>query len=227
MTKLAVFFPYFGAKFMRAPKYPEPLHDTIVEPFAGAAGYSVRHFARRVLLIDASEKICGIWRYLIAAKSSEIAALPLLAPGEDVQTLRVPQEAQWLIGFWCNAGSAAPARRLGRASNRRSGAWGEYVRARLAGQVDHIRHWRVMHGDYSQAPDIEATWFIDPPYEKHGRYYPHRISDFAKLAAWCRLRRGQTMVCESAGATWLPFEPITTVVGASHNRSTEVLWCSS
>ena len=224
MPSLAIFFPYFGAKYMRAPHYPAPTRDLIIEPFAGAAGYSVRHYEHDVLLIDASEVICGVWDFLIRASGSEILELPLLSPGDDVQALVIPQEAKWLLGFWCNAGSATPKRRLGRASNRRSGAWGEHVRGRLAQQVDRIRHWRVRCGDYSTAPDVPATWFVDPTYEHQGRHYPHHVTDFAKLASWCHSRRGQVLVCESEGATWLPFEPVTTVVGATHRRTTEVLW---
>lgn len=25
-----------------------------------------------------------------------------------------------------------------------------------------IKHWQIINDDYSAAPDIEATWFIDP-----------------------------------------------------------------
>lgn len=43
MTKaLKPFWRYYGGKYRAAPRYPVPLHRTIVEPFAGAAGYSLR-----------------------------------------------------------------------------------------------------------------------------------------------------------------------------------------
>jgi hypothetical protein len=93
--------------------------------------------------------------------------------------------------------------------------------------VSRIRHWLVIEGDYSVAPDIEATWFVDPPYERAGRYYVHgsRGIDYARLAAWCRARRGQAIVCEAAGATWLPFRAL----GSFHSspaskRSEEAVW---
>lgn len=227
MTRLAVFFPYFGAKYMRAPKYPAPMHDLIIEPCAGAAGYAVRHHTKQVLLIDANEKVCGVWDYLIRASAEEIMTLPLLEPGQDIHALSVIQEAKWLMGFWCNSGSATPKRRLGRASNRRSGAWGAFVRERLARQVDSIRHWRVQHGDYSIAPDVTATWFVDPTYQEQGRHYPNRITDFDALAVWCKSRKGQVLVCESQGATWLPFAPVTTVAGSTHRITQEMLWTSN
>lgn len=210
---------------MRAPKYPAPLYDTIIEPFAGAAGYSVRHYSHKVILVDASESICGIWDFLIHASVAEIRALPLLEPGADVRDLAIPQEAKWLLGYWCAPGAATPRWHVVRASHRlKSGTWNEHIRDRLAAQVDSIRHWRVVHGDYTGCPDTEATWFVDPPYVDQGKHYRNRITDYGALAAWCQTRPGQTMVCESLGATWLPFEPVTTVDGASHRKTTEVLW---
>jgi hypothetical protein len=223
--KLGVFFSYFGGKFMRSPHYPAPLHDTIVEPFAGAAGYATRHYQRKVILVDASPYVAGVWRFLIASSPADILALPLMQPGQDVNSLPICQEARWLLGFWINQGSSVPKRTMGgRASNRQFGTWGEKPRERLAAQVGLIKHWRFIEGDYSAAPNIAATWFIDPPYADQGKQYPKQVQNFAALADWCRARQGQVMVCESEGANWLPFKPITTVAGATHRVTTEMLW---
>lgn len=43
---LRPFFTYFGAKWRAAPHYPPPTHPTVIEPFAGAAGYALRHHTR-------------------------------------------------------------------------------------------------------------------------------------------------------------------------------------
>lgn len=223
--KMRVFFPYFGAKFMRAPKYPAPRCEHIIEPFAGAAGYSIRHNAREVTLIDASHYVAGVWDFLIRATERDILSLPIMSPGDDVVDLPIHQEAKWLLGFWVNQGSSVPKRTMGgRASNRKFGTWGVEPRARLAGQVGQIKHWKITHGDYREAPDVDATWFIDPPYQTQGKQYPSQIDDFNALADWCKSRAGQVMVCEAADATWLPFEPVTTVAGSSHRISTEMLW---
>ncbi len=169
--------------------------------------------------------MCGVWRYLIGATAADIMALPLMEPGQDVKDLAICQEAQWLLGFWINQGSSVPKRTMGgRASNRKFGTWGEQPRARLAHQVGLIKHWRIIEGDYTIAPDGPATWFIDAPYADQGKQYPKQVQDFAALAAWCQSRSGQVMVCESEGAKWLPFKPITTVAGASHRITTEMLW---
>ena len=220
-----VFIPYFGGKFMRAPHYPKPIHKTIVEPFCGAAGYSVRYSHLDVILIDKSEYICGVWDYLINATSDELMRLPLMSQGDDVNDLDIPQEAKWLLGFWINQGSTMPKRTMGgRLSNRKFGTWGEAPRSRLAEQVNSIRHWKIIHGDYTLAPNVEATWFIDPPYQEQGKQYKHQIDDYSNLAEWCKNRTGQALVCESEGADWLPFRKITTVAGATHRITTEVLW---
>lgn len=43
MNKLKPFFTYFGGKYRIAPRYPKPQYNTIIEPFAGSAGYSLRY----------------------------------------------------------------------------------------------------------------------------------------------------------------------------------------
>jgi site-specific DNA-adenine methylase len=62
---LRPFLRYYGGKWSLAPSYPEPRFATIIEPFAGAAGYSLRYADRRVTLVEKYPVIAGIWRYLI------------------------------------------------------------------------------------------------------------------------------------------------------------------
>jgi hypothetical protein len=85
----------------------------------------------------------------------------------------------------------------------------------------------LIEGDYTQAPDVDATWYIDPPYRgRAGALYRHgsRDIDYAALGAWCKERAGQVIVCEGEGADWLPFERLADVVGVSGKRSGEVVW---
>jgi hypothetical protein len=208
MRKLWPFFCYYGGKWRAAPHYPAPQYQTVIEPFAGAAGYATRYHSRSIVLADANPLITNLWRYLIKVSAQEVRALPLVV--EHVDDLAVCQEAKHLIGFWLNkATSGSPRKRP--ASWMRSGVrpnsyWGEAVRDRIASQVDFIRHWRVVDGDYSNTPAIEGTWFVDPPYANAaGAMYLHKVTDYERLAEWCRARRGQLIVCENSGATWLPF----------------------
>lgn len=214
------FFSFYGGKWRAAPHYPRPFDPAhlVVEPFAGSAGYSVRHEAPYVLLIDRDPFIVGTWDFLIRAKRTEILKLPLLRGDQTTDDLRVPQEAKWLIGWWCNSGSSQPKKRLGSWARKISAGgewktkgqvyWNEMVRARIAEQVRHIRQWRVRQGTYRDAPDVRATWFVDPPYVEAGRYYRFREVDYADVASFVRSRGGLVIACEHEGAKWLPFKPL-------------------
>jgi hypothetical protein len=83
--------------------------------------------------------------------------------------------------------------------------WGREIRQRIADMLPLFRGWRIIEGDYTKAPNIEATFFVDPPYQSTGdRYQPGaRDLDFAKLGEWCLRRKGQVIVCERFDATWL------------------------
>jgi len=225
---LRPFWTYYGGKWMIAGRYPAPEHSVIVEPFAGAAGYATRYYFADVRLFDVDPKIVGMWSYLIRVTPRELLALPDLAPGETVHDLQVPQEARWLIGFWLDNGKARPNKQASkwmRDGGRPDSFWGEFVRRRLAAQVGFIRHWKVTHGSYESIPDMRATWFVDPPYtSKAGRNYTHDAVDFEHLGKWCRARRGQTIVCEAAGASWLPFSRFGV---AGRNDAGEVYWTQS
>lgn len=229
---LRPFFGYYGGKWRDAVKnYPSPEHDMIVEPFAGSAGYSVRHASRRVVLCEIDPYVAGVWRYLIRASAAEILLLPDLEEGETADDLPVPQEARWLVGFWLSRGVSSP--RKSPSSWMRSGVrpgsfWGTRARETIASQVDEIRHWQIFEGDYRECPvNSTATWFIDPPYANAGKHYRFGSGgiDFADLANWCRSRPGQTIVCENDGASWLPFEPLAKVKATRPGgRSSEAIW---
>ena len=222
------FFYYFGGKYRAAVHYPPPQHGTVIEPFAGAAGYSTRYYRKDVLLIDADPVIAGLWNYLISVPASEIRRIPLLDHDQTVDDLvGWPQEARWLVGFWLNAGVNRPRRRPSawmRSGKRPGSYWGERVRESIATQVEKIRHWRVIHGSYEDAPELEATWFIDPPYQKAGKSYVYGSLgiDYGKLGAWCKGRKGQVIVCENHGAEWLPFRPFRDIRGTSGRHRTGV-----
>lgn len=230
-TRLRPFWTYYGGKWRAAPRYPRPIYDTIIEPFAGAAGYALRYPEHKVILVEKNAKVAAVWRYLLRVTSSEVRALPLLGDRQTVDDLGACEEARYLIGFWMNKGAASPCKSPSawmRAGTHASSFWGPQVRDRIAAQVDHIRHWRLIEGDCTDAPDIEATWFIDPPYIGAGQHYPTKVASFASLAEWCRTRTGQVMVCENEGATWLPFEPFLAIKGNESRNggkvSREALW---
>lgn len=230
--RLRPFFGFYGGKWRDTPKhYPAPAHDTIVEPFAGSAGYSVRYADRRVILGEKDPVIYGVWNYLIAASARDILAIPDLEPGQSVADLPVTEEARSLVGLWLNRGVSRP--RTGPSAWMRDGVrpgsfWGERVRQTIARQVDRIRHWQVFNCSYEHLPfSGNATWFIDPPYQKQGKHYHHGAEDidFGALGRWCRTRAGQVIVCENEGADWLPFASLDDVKTTRRSsRSVEVVW---
>lgn len=231
MKSLRPFWRYYGGKWRAAPRYPRPEYPTIIEPFAGAAGYSLRYPDRSVVLVEKYHVIAEIWRWLIGASESEILSVPCVDHVDDLPA-GVSQGARWLVGFCMNDAAASPCRVLsvGRKRKRDSGGmmqgWSAPRRAMIAGQVSAIRHWRVIEGDYSAAPDTEATWFVDPPYQRAGIHYKHPSTaiDFSALGTWCRSRRGQAIVCEATGADWLPFAPFMDAKSWGGRRSAEAIW---
>lgn len=213
--------------------YPAPKHSVIVEPFAGSAGYSLRHHSNRVVLCEIDPTIAGIWDYLIRVSSREIMALPDLQPGSTVDDLNVPAEAKALVGMWLNRGVARPRKspsKWMREKIRPGSFWGDRVRNTIASQLEYIRHWQIFNCSYELAPvDHEATWFIDPPYVGAGHHYTHGSAgiDFGSLAQWSRSRPGQVIVCENEGATWLPFRHLGSFkTTRSGRQSKEVYWLS-
>jgi hypothetical protein len=233
--QLRPFFGYYGGKWATAVKhYPKPDHPTIVEPFAGSAGYSLRYHDRKIVLYDADCIISEVWRYLIRVRPSEILSIPDIAPGGSVDDLRYPQEVKWLVGFWLNRGVSSPRKKPSkwmREGIRPGSFWGDRVRQTIAAQVESIRHWRVYGGPYKNASDEgPATWFVDPPYQVEGSHYRYGSSriDYQFLGLWCKAREGQVIVCENVGASWLPFRHLAATKTTGPGRtSEEAIWLSS
>lgn len=212
--KLHPFFCYYGGKWRAAPHYPKPLREEIIEPFAGAAGYSTRYFDKKITLYDVDPIIVAVWQYLISTPSKDILALPIAVT--KVDDLDICQSAKWLIGFWLNQGCSSPRKSPSKWARMRPNAfWGECVRQRIASQVDYIRHWTIAQCQYSSVPNKDATWFIDPPYQVAGKYYRYNKIDYVSLGSWCVSRMGQVLVCENAGADWLPFKPFRSIAGGT------------
>lgn len=233
MSGLWPFFTFYGGKWRTAPRYPVPVFDVIVEPFAGSAGYAMRYPEKKVLLVDRDPVICETWRYLIGASPQDIFSLPLTWDCPQVRDLDLPVGAQHLIGWWLNKGASGP--RQSPSAWMRSGihpasVWGAEIRQRIASQVDRIKHWRIFHAGYEQLSNGKATWFIDPPYQQAGVHYRFNSKgiDYTHLAEWSKDRQGQVIVCENHGADWLPFQPFQVskgTPGASRTgMSKEVVW---
>ena len=238
---LRPFFPFYGSKWRTASLYGDPRGSTVVEPFAGSAGFSVFWECDDVWLFDIDPVIVGVWDYLIKATKFDFANLPLLSPGQSITDFNISQEAKWLIGFWLNRGSSTPKLTLTEFSARSDKGqmvWGQKAKNRLMEQAGRIKTWRVSQSSYVNIDSCQfgqsCYWFVDPPYVEKGRYYKHRIAacDYSGLADWCKHLPGYGCVCENTGAGWLPFENLSNAKSMRGRSLESVYWigynpCSS
>ncbi len=193
-------FNYFGSKSRIAHLYPAPKHGLIVEPFAGSARYSLYHSDKEIWINDLNPRIYRIWKWLQRATRKDIEQLPELRRGQDLRRIKWLSEVERdLIGFSACRAKAEPGNKLC--------GWAAFtndskrLKFNILEHLEAIRDWR----------NVQATWFCDPPYQFARGRYPENEIDYDELAAWCRSRKGQVIVCEEWGATWLPFRPLTEV----------------
>lgn len=149
VNNLRPVFTFYGGKWRAAPHYPVPRYGTIIEPFAGSAGYSMRYPDRNVVLVEKDPLIAATWRYLLRATEGEVLALPDIAMDQTVDDLDVSPEARLLIGWWLNGGSAQP--------KKRPGAW--MRRQRENGGLG----WTTGGGQLSWGPRVRERSRFTPP----------------------------------------------------------------
>jgi 16S rRNA G966 N2-methylase RsmD len=216
-------FYYYGRKKQIAKYYPKPTFDTIVEPFAGSAAYSLygSNWKKNVFLVEKDERVYAIWDWLVnRATSDEISQMPDLVVGEKSSSFLHVIHAATKMAFQYKTIKVTPV--LAR-------NW-EISKRNMALNLYKIKHWKIILGDYTNAPDICATWFVDPPYRgDSGNGYNHSsgLLDYNKLAGWVYERQGEVICCEGAGADYLPFVPLLTLMGVAGKRSTEMIYYQS
>jgi hypothetical protein len=227
-------FYYFGSKRRVAGFYPPPMYDTIIEPFAGAAAYSMRHLrssaVRRVVLIEKDERVAATWERLLGMTVADLRSLRVPEAGEDT--------SDFLMMTAAASNAISDCSRM-TVTERQPRA----IRSMLRGMEPMLAAARgkveVVCGDYRDAPDVEATWFVDPPYSISGRASagttrPQGVGygngrgaaalDYAELGEWCRERQGQRIVCEQEGAAWLPFQHLRGSRDSMGRMAREVFW---
>jgi hypothetical protein len=226
-------FYYYGGKSGMAMHYPAPEYGCIIEPFAGAAGYSLRHATAdtQVILIEKNWRIAELWERIQRFSVDDVASIQCPPIGERTTE---PLIVAACAGQQFATGIMAGARPDYQVTSRMARDFPK-IQKRIIAALPLIRNWQICCGDAYRAPDMEATWFIDPPYWVHpdrkgtnGDGYSEGASaiDFPKLGSWCRSRRGQVIVCEQLGASWLPFRPLVErqTAAARLSRRTEVIW---
>lgn len=213
-------FSYYGSKSKIVDCYPPPKHRNIIEPFAGSARYSLKYFDREVLLIDKYEIVINIWKWLQQCSKQDILGLPKMKQGDNVNDFDISQTEKNFIGFLICRGVESPRKNV-------SSFVGDISDAlkKISDQVFKIKHWKIKLGCYKEIENIEATWFIDPPYQFGGEHYVENSKNlnFTELAEWCKMRNGQAIVCENTKSDWLPFKPMINMQGTAF-KTTEAIW---
>lgn len=217
---------YYGSKSKIVNAYPAPTHDAIIEPFAGTAQYSLKYFEREIFLIEKYELIVNLWLWLQKCSSKDILETRQLKHGESTDSFKWDcQERKNLVGFIISGAPTIPKKTATKWKTILRPNTQKHRLETIAKNLYKIRHWKIMHGDYKEAPEKKATWFIDPPYIKKGHYYKYgsKQINYASLAIWCKTRPGQVIVCESDNANWLPFQDLTRARGNKYQHL-EKIW---
>lgn len=213
-------FYYYGRKKQIARHYPEPAYDTIVEPFAGSAAYALHgdRWQSDVILIEKDPRVAEIWQWLIETATPEgIRALPVLKVGEKSSEFLHIIHAATKMAFKYKTIKVTPVLERN---------W-EISRRVMAANLHKIKHWKIICSDYTEAPDIEATWFIDPPYKSHpgmGYDFGSDSLDYKQLAEWVLGRRGELICCEGMYGDYLPFRPLLKLPGVAGKISDEIIF---
>jgi hypothetical protein len=215
-------FSYYGSKSKIVDMYPKPLLSKIIEPFAGSARYSLRYFENEITLVDKYKVIVDIWKHLQKCSENDIKKLPVLKKGDIAKREMFDCEESFLLyGFMVAMGSYEPRKQVT-----------EFAEKNIPRQIKNIsknlfkiKHWEIIHGDYSMLSNENATWFIDPPYIGAGYCYKESSKniDYGHLSDWCKSRNGQVIVCENYSAKWLPFKKIKSFKGANSTND-EAIW---
>lgn len=219
MCEAAMFY-YYGRKKQIARHYPEPVYDTILEPFAGAAAYALHgaRWQKNVILIEKDPRVAEIWQWLIEKATPEaIINLPELKIGEKSSEFLHIIHAVTKQAFKYKTIKVTPVLERN---------W-EISKRVMAKDVHKIKHWKILCEDYTKAPDLEATWFIDPPYKSHpglGYDFGSDKLDYMNLAQWALARRGEIICCEGAFGDYLPFRPLLKIPGVAGKRSEETIF---
>lgn len=210
---------YYGGKSKIAHLYPAPVHDLIVEPFAGSAAYAWLHRRqsdgrpRAVWLNDLDGRTYSIWKFLTSADASAIveAYVPdTVDAGQKVSEL-IPVDYPGLREVCraeANQGTQGAKGVHDQITSMGAKCW--KVKRKLAEVIPEVKHWGVTNYSYDDLINIKATWFVDPPYSNvaGSRYRTGMGLDYEHLGWWCLNRKGQTIVAENVGATWGDFVPM-------------------
>ncbi len=178
------FITWFGGKWRAAPSYPsaEKFH-TIVEPFAGSAGFSCRYPDKKIILAESDPHLYPLWKWLIhEATPQDILAIPVGVPEyTDIRTLELShgqaiflksrQRTNNFGNCWTTSKDEYSLHK-----------WTQVKRASVADSLATIKHWEIHKDGWEllENPIEGALYFIDPPYQYNYKYGCKNF-DYARL----------------------------------------------
>ena len=172
-------FSYYGSKSKIVQYYPLPIYNTIIEPFAGSARYSLRYYWNKVELNDKYDVIYKIWKYLINdATKDSINNLPEMKHGDRLPDW-LGESEKYLMGLQIGSGGYEP--------RNMCSPWAEEkneitkLKKKMLKLCPKIKHWKIGNKDYRDLDNQKATWFIDPPYQVGGSYYKENKINYEEL----------------------------------------------
>lgn len=199
---------YLGSKGRIIDYYPEPIYNTIIEPFAGTARYALKYFDRNIWINDKSQVITGIWRYIKGASKKDIQQLPeLKKAGQSLKNYKYLSDVErHLLGFAVQLGKTRPGSKMSSWAAKHNSIC--RLKQNVLQNLHKVRHWQITNLNYDELPNRKVTWFVDAPYQVGGREYPEHKINYDDLRRWIYGRRGQMIACENANGDWLYTRPL-------------------
>jgi hypothetical protein len=238
-------FSYYGGKSKVIDLYPEPKHELIIEPFAGAAAYAFRwgrkSSGRSVWINDIDPITGSIWQFLLSPDAGEWIQQhwpPAVQPGGTYRSYLPDRSPTGLIELFraeANQGTQGARSVHDIITSMGAKCWPR-TKGKLLEIIPEISHWRFTQRDYREIHPVDATYFIDPPYSNPaGDWYRFgtRQMDYEALSEWTLGLPGFKIVCENVGAQWLPFRELphrrpVGIIGRYHKGGQrEAVWTSS
>ncbi len=218
-------FKWFGSKWLASKLYPAPEHATIFEPFAGSAGYSLRHHEKKVVIWEDNLQLRELWMWLIGrATSADVLEIPIkLREGRDIRKLDLSVGQALLLKHWQRTNNVGDCWTISPWGNK-PGQWTANTRARVAEELHAVKHWKVRRVRY----DDPGTYFLDPPYFYNYQYRFKGGFNYKAMLSNVELipDHSQIIVCEAACQktgrvpAYLPFKPFASRI-TSRRKATE------
>jgi len=227
-------FSFYGGKSKISHLYSKPKYDIIIEPFAGSAAYAFRHWEHEVVINDLNSSVIEIWKFLLSPDAADLVEkyVPeIVEAGQLISDMNLPNKGlELLLRSEANRGTQGTKYTVNQITSMAAICWNARLKKKLIKEViPKVRHWKLIEGHYLDLFNQLATWFIDPPYSNQaGSKYKINAVNFTELSIWCQNRLGQVIVCENAGANWLPFDSLCERRGVKsryqRSKAVEVVW---